>query len=288
MTTQHHFHDQPQAHKCKVDGIDIPLGASRRISPCTSCTCTRENVSSAFRVIFVQTFSSGRVSVSAREQLSSVDRRGWCRSSPSRQHLQDPVQLCSHLSRPRCKPGADCRGHTHRTTPPEARWTRSPPTLAPPSQWGRFEALAPGPSASSQSASEAWIFWSRSTLLHNRTLGTRESSSATGCTSTGTTATQAASSPFHIPKHTAAKSLGPVWSLEPPGRRQGDRSAKTPSWGRTPVTVQRLSFIIVGLSSAAGKPSLFCKCPSHMEQSTIVAGNMNRNTSKAAGEEKKG
>ena len=34
-----------QAHKCKVDGIDIPLGASRRISPCTSCTCTRENVS---------------------------------------------------------------------------------------------------------------------------------------------------------------------------------------------------------------------------------------------------
>ena len=32
-----------EAHKCKVDGIDIPLGASRRISPCTSCTCTREN-----------------------------------------------------------------------------------------------------------------------------------------------------------------------------------------------------------------------------------------------------
>ena len=35
-----------------MDGIDIPLGASRRISPCTSCTCTRENVSSAFSVNF--------------------------------------------------------------------------------------------------------------------------------------------------------------------------------------------------------------------------------------------
>jgi len=32
-----------EAHKCKVDGIDIPLGQSRRISPCTSCTCTRDN-----------------------------------------------------------------------------------------------------------------------------------------------------------------------------------------------------------------------------------------------------
>ena len=223
--------------------------------------------------------------VPPREQLPSVDCGGWRRSSPPRQHLQDPVQFRPHLPRPRSKPGADCRGHPHRTTPPKARWPRPPPTLAPPPQWGPFEAPAPGPSTSSQSSSQARIFWSRSTLLHNRTLRTRKSSSATGCTSTGTTATQAASPPLHIPKHTAAKPLGPVWSLEAPGRRQGDPSAKTPKWGRTPVTVQRLSFIIVGLSSAAGKPSLFCKCPSDGWNNRRIAGNIIR-TSKAA--EKKG
>ena len=171
------------------------------------------------------------MSVSPREQLPSVDCRGRRGSSPSRQHLQDPVQFCSHLPRPSSKPSADCRGHTHRPSPPEARWSRPPPTLAPPPQWSSFKAFAPGPSTPSQGPSQAWLLWSRSALLHDRTLRTRESSSATGCTSTPTTAAQAASLPFHIPEHTPAKPLGPVWSLEAPGRRQGDPSAKTPEWG---------------------------------------------------------
>lgn len=213
------------------------------------------------------------MSVSPREQLPSVDCRGRRGSSPSRQHLQDPVQFCPHLSRPSSKPSADCRGHTHSPPPPEARWSRPPPTLAPPPQWSSFKALAPGPSTPSQGPSQARLLWSRSALLHDRTLRTRESSSATGCTPTRTPATQAASPPVHIPKHTAAEPLGPLWSLEPPGRRQGDTSAKTPLGGSTPVTVQRLSFIIVGLSSAAGKPSLFCKCPSDTENNQ-QAGDM--------------
>ena len=171
------------------------------------------------------------MSVSPREQLPSVDCRGRRGSSPSRQHLQDPVQFRPHLPRPRSKPRADCRRHPHRAPPPEAGWPRSPPTLAPPPQWRSFKALAPGPSTPSQGPSQARLLWSRSALLHDRTLRTRESSSATGCTPTRTPATQAASPPVHIPKHTAAQPLGPLWSLEPPGRRQGDPSAKTPQTG---------------------------------------------------------
>jgi hypothetical protein len=30
--------------QCRVNGLDIVLGSSRKISPCTSCTCTKEGV----------------------------------------------------------------------------------------------------------------------------------------------------------------------------------------------------------------------------------------------------
>jgi hypothetical protein len=30
--------------QCRVNGLDIILGSSKKISPCTSCTCTKEGV----------------------------------------------------------------------------------------------------------------------------------------------------------------------------------------------------------------------------------------------------
>jgi hypothetical protein len=52
-----HCHDSPdldlnhwkeEVTQCRVNGLDIVLGSSRKISPCTSCTCTKEGVSTIF------------------------------------------------------------------------------------------------------------------------------------------------------------------------------------------------------------------------------------------------
>ena len=191
------------------------------------------------------------MSVPPSEQLSAADRRGGRGSCEERQHLQDPVQLRSHLPAPRCQPRADRRGHPHSTAASQARRSRPPLPLAPSPK--RLKTLATASSTSPKGSPQARILRPWSALLHNRALRARQPTSPTGCPPSRTPAAQTASPPFHIPKHTAAKPLGPVWSLEAPApRRQGDpTSAKTPQLGgRTQVTVQRLSFIIVGPSSA--------------------------------------
>ena len=38
-------HWREEVTQCRVNGLDISLGSSRKISPCTSCTCTKEGVS---------------------------------------------------------------------------------------------------------------------------------------------------------------------------------------------------------------------------------------------------
>ena len=38
-------HWREEVTQCRVNGLDIELGSSRKISPCTSCTCTKEGVS---------------------------------------------------------------------------------------------------------------------------------------------------------------------------------------------------------------------------------------------------
>ena len=37
-------HWKEEVTQCRVNGLDIVLGSSRKISPCTSCTCTKEGV----------------------------------------------------------------------------------------------------------------------------------------------------------------------------------------------------------------------------------------------------
>ena len=43
-------HWREKVTQCRVNGLDIELGSSKKISPCTSCTCTKEGV------IFSDTF----------------------------------------------------------------------------------------------------------------------------------------------------------------------------------------------------------------------------------------
>ena len=37
-------HWREEVTQCRVNGININLGSSKKISPCTSCTCTKEGV----------------------------------------------------------------------------------------------------------------------------------------------------------------------------------------------------------------------------------------------------
>ena len=37
-------HWREEVTQCRVNGLDIILGSSKKISPCTSCTCTKEGV----------------------------------------------------------------------------------------------------------------------------------------------------------------------------------------------------------------------------------------------------
>ena len=37
-------HWREKVTQCRVNGLDIELGSSKKISPCTSCTCTKEGV----------------------------------------------------------------------------------------------------------------------------------------------------------------------------------------------------------------------------------------------------
>ena len=41
-------HWREEVTQCRVNGLDIALGSSRKISPCTSCTCTKEGVRQYF------------------------------------------------------------------------------------------------------------------------------------------------------------------------------------------------------------------------------------------------
>ena len=43
-------HWREEVTQCRVNGLDIELGSSRKISPCTSCTCTKEGVSEIFKL----------------------------------------------------------------------------------------------------------------------------------------------------------------------------------------------------------------------------------------------
>ncbi len=43
-------HWREEVTQCRVNGQNIAIGASRKISPCTSCTCTKEGVSSVFTI----------------------------------------------------------------------------------------------------------------------------------------------------------------------------------------------------------------------------------------------
>lgn len=44
-------HWKEEVTQCRVNGLDIALGSSRKISPCTSCTCTKEGVREDFDLI---------------------------------------------------------------------------------------------------------------------------------------------------------------------------------------------------------------------------------------------
>ena len=39
-------HWREEVTQCRVNGINIALGSSKKISPCTSCTCTKDGVRS--------------------------------------------------------------------------------------------------------------------------------------------------------------------------------------------------------------------------------------------------
>ena len=46
-------HWKEEVTQCRVNGLDIVLGSSRKISPCTSCTCTKEGVSTCYSGVWV-------------------------------------------------------------------------------------------------------------------------------------------------------------------------------------------------------------------------------------------
>ena len=46
-------HWKEEVTHCRVNGLDIVLGSSRKISPCTSCTCTKEGVSTCYSGVWV-------------------------------------------------------------------------------------------------------------------------------------------------------------------------------------------------------------------------------------------
>lgn len=98
-------HWREEATQCRVNGVEISLGLSRKISPCTSCTCTKEGVSSISRKLvqlmfwIIPLLLSGSMSIVKDQQLSTIDIWIWCRSCESGQHLQDPMLVRVELSR---------------------------------------------------------------------------------------------------------------------------------------------------------------------------------------------
>ena len=53
-------HWREEVTQCRVNGLDIELGSSRKISPCTSCTCTKEGVIIIFELIILLLLLTGK------------------------------------------------------------------------------------------------------------------------------------------------------------------------------------------------------------------------------------
>ncbi len=91
-------HWREEVTQCRVNGVNIAIGSSTKISPCTSCTCTKDGVIKNY--CLQQGISSsnvklykfpGSVPVAQDQQLPAVDLRVRHGGGAERQHLQDAV-----------------------------------------------------------------------------------------------------------------------------------------------------------------------------------------------------
>lgn len=66
-------HWREEVTQCRVNGLDIELGSSRKISPCTSCTCTKEGVIIIFLFLLLLL---ANLNAESRVKVAESSRRG--------------------------------------------------------------------------------------------------------------------------------------------------------------------------------------------------------------------